>query len=31
MQAMNYAADGLHEDVSAIVARFLGGKNGGSR
>ena len=31
MQAMNYAADGLHEDVSVIVGRFLAEKNVGTR
>jgi osmoprotectant transport system permease protein len=30
MQAMNYAADGLHEDVSAIVGRFLAEKTLGA-
>jgi glycine betaine/choline ABC-type transport system substrate-binding protein len=31
MQAMNYAADGRHEDVSAIVRRFLAEKPRGAR
>jgi len=31
MQAMNYAADGLHEDVGTIVRRFLDERNRGAR
>ena len=31
MQAMNYAADGRHEDVSAIVRRFLAERPRGAR
>jgi glycine betaine/choline ABC-type transport system substrate-binding protein len=31
MQAMNYAADGLHQDVNAIVRRFLAEKIRGAR
>jgi osmoprotectant transport system permease protein len=31
MQAMNYAADGRHEDVNAIVGRFLDEKERGAR